>query len=261
MCLIVFAYKVLPGHPLVLAGNRDEFYNRPAEPAHMWDTSPGIIAGKDLKAGGTWLGISMTGRFAALTNYRKIDEIKENAPSRGNIIKDFLVSDETPQHYLHSLQETAGNYNGFNLIAGTAETLWYINNKTKKAEEVKPGFHAISNAFLDTPWPKTEDALRAFKKTILTIGVEEEPVFSILMADKTYPENKLPETGLTRELEKAVSAIFIKTEGYGTRCSTMVTISNDGRYTLTERTFKPGTQEVEGDVSHSFTLSDKTGDV
>ncbi|MCH8547453.1 MAG: NRDE family protein [Balneolaceae bacterium] len=253
MCLMVFAHKVHPKYPLIFASNRDEFYKRPAMEATFWPEHPDLLAGKDLEAGGTWMGVTKNGRFAALTNYRNIEEIKENAPSRGDLVKDFLTSEINAENYLSTLGDTAREYNGFNLIVGNAEELWYINNKEVKAERVKPGYHSLSNAFLDTKWPKTEQALRDFKKSVQPDDTPNpEKLFSLLNNDQRYPRHMLPETGLSDEMEQVVSSVFIKSEEYGTRCSTVYIAAENEENRFFERTFRPNGGGVRSEVSYSF---------
>jgi uncharacterized protein with NRDE domain len=254
MCLIVFAVNVLPGYPFLLAGNRDEFYQRTAKPARRWNTDPVLIAGQDLEAGGTWMGISETGRFAALTNYRAIHEIKENAPSRGNIVKDFLLTDKPVREWLERLLKQSGKYNGFNLLAGSFSELFYLTNKMDTIQKLEPGFYSISNAFLNTPWPKTEKALHHFRSILEKKGVDEEAIFELLIDQEKFPIEQLPETGLTEELEKAVSSVFIQTENYGTRCSTIVSMDSHSNISFAERTYTPGTTQVEFETRFSFSL-------
>ncbi|TVP97783.1 MAG: NRDE family protein [Balneolaceae bacterium] len=252
MCLIVFAYNVLPGHPFILAGNRDEFYIRPTKPAHRWKTDPILIAGKDLIAGGTWMGISETGRFAALTNYRAINEIKENAPSRGAIVKDFLLSEKPVERFLENLLRDAGKYNGFNLLAGTLSDLYYLTNKREEIVKLKPGYYSISNAYLETSWPKTDKALTRFKSVLEQDGLNETDLFELLLDREQYPPELLPKTGLPEELEKAVSSIFIQTENYGTRCSTIVSTDSHSKISLVERIYTPGTTKIENEARFSI---------
>lgn len=245
MCLIVFAYKTVPGIPLVLAGNRDEFYERPTEKAHIWESVPRIIAGKDKKAGGTWLGLSEEGRVAAITNYRDMSSVKPDAPSRGEIVRNALTSALPTESYLNSLKNKAEEYNGFNLITGNREKLFYFSNKTMKIEELKPGIYGISNALLNTPWPKTEWAKKRFKMMINSeLDDDICAYFSLLSNSDTYPSVKLPETGLGEKMEKAVSAVFIKTEEYGTRSSTVLQLFDD-RFYFEERAYKAGSKNVD----------------
>lgn len=252
MCLIAFSYKNHPEYPFILATNRDEFYGRPTQPAHVWNTSPKILAGKDEKAGGTWLGISENGRFAALTNYRQMDDIKEDTTSRGIIVKDFLLSDVNPRKYLAELQKKGEHFNGFNLIAGFFDDLYYISNKKEGVYKIKPGVHTVSNAFLNTPWPKTEQASKSFRKIIDEKKPDEEKLFSVLLNDKRYPIEELPNTGLPEETEKAVSSIFIKTENYGTRSSTILTVDKENRVHFAERSYFPGSNEPRKTARFDF---------
>jgi uncharacterized protein with NRDE domain len=255
MCLTVFAFKTNRKYPLIFASNRDEFYDRPAEPATFWYDHPDLLAGRDLKAGGTWLGMTTDHRFAAITNYRDMNNIKENAPSRGDIVSDYLSSDKIAPDFLKDLQKNAALYNGFNLIAGSTTELWYYSNVKDQIEEIKPGLHALSNAFLDTAWPKTEKARERFARILK--GDEEisrSKVFDLLQDQEIFPDNKLPSTGLSQEMERLVSSIFITSESYGTRCSTVIKAdpSPQGITTFTEKTYKAGTADVENTVSYQF---------
>lgn len=239
MCLIAFAYKVLPGYPLILLANRDEFYQRSTRRAQFWTEEgyPKILAGKDLEGGGTWMGITKKGKWAALTNYRDLSNRKTNPPSRGNIVLDFLKSDESASNYLNALQEKATEFNGFNLLLGTGDGVWHYNNVANAITSVPPGIHGLSNAFLDTPWPKLQIAKRKLGHAIHTSKIDSDTLFAILADDKEANEKELPQTGLPQEWEKAVSSIFIKTEQYGTRCSTLLFIKEDGQVNFKERIF------------------------
>lgn len=252
MCLIVFSYKDHPDYPFILATNRDEFYNRPTQAAHVWQTSPKIIAGKDEKAGGTWLGITENGRFAALTNHRDMNDIREDTTSRGIIVKDFLLSEINPREYLIKLQHRKNQFNGFNLIAGTFNDLYYISNKKEGVYKIKPGIHTISNAFLNTPWPKTEYASKVFKKILDSDNSDETKFFNLLKHDLRYPLNDLPDTGLPKDIEMAVSSIFIKTDNYGTRSSTLVMVDKNNTLRFVEKSYLEGTKQA--DQTERFTL-------
>jgi uncharacterized protein with NRDE domain len=255
MCLIVFSYKKYDDYPFVLATNRDESYFRPTEAAHVWKTSPKILAGKDLKEGGTWLGLSENGRFAALTNHRQMSDIKEDTISRGIIVKDFLLSEGNPREYLAELQRNGDKFNGFNLIAGTFDDLYYMSNKKEGIFEVQPGNHALSNAFLNTPWPKTEQSLNAFEKILEPKGApDKEKLFNMLLNDKRYPIEMLPDTGLSKEAEKAVSSVFIETENYGTRSSTLVIVDKGKKVHFAERTYDAGSKQTDQIVRKTFEL-------
>jgi uncharacterized protein with NRDE domain len=158
MCLIAFAYKTHPRYSLVVAANRDEFYRRPTAPVDFWPECPCVLAGRDLEQGGTWLGVSRDGRFAALTNYRDPAANRPDARSRGELVRDYLCGSMSPQEYLERVKASGGDYNGFNLLVGDAGGLWYYSNRTDVVAAVAPGVHGLSNHLLDTPWPKVAKA-------------------------------------------------------------------------------------------------------
>ena len=239
MCLIVFANNFHKDYKLIFAANRDEFYNRPTEAAHLWNNYPELLAGQDLQAGGTWMGITKSGRFAAITNYRDMKNIKENAPSRGNLTLDFLTSDISPEKYFAEIKNEFKNYNGFNLIFGDADDLFYISNIQSQLKKIEPGIHGLSNAFLDTKWPKVDKSKQRLEKSISDNQISEEGLMKIL-DDKSFAEDEnLPETGVGIELERVLSSVFIKTEKYGTRCSTVLLIDQQDNVQFIERTYLP----------------------
>ena len=257
MCLIVFSFQHHDTYPLILAGNRDEFYARPAEQLHYWDHQPHILAGKDLRAGGTWLGVSQSGSFGAITNYRDFNNPLEGERSRGEIIPGLLNSNETVEKNLNMVRNRKHDYAGFNLLAGNIENLYYLSNLKDDIETVAPGIHGISNAFLDTPWPKVKKAKKLFSDAIKADSINRDQIFEMLEDTETFPTDQLPNTGLSDEREKAVSPIFIQTEGYGTRCSSLLTIDYKGQVEFTEKTHVPelGTSEA---VKHfTFQISEK----
>lgn len=243
MCLIVFAWKVIPGMPLIAAANRDEFYNRPASAAGWWEDHPDIYAGRDLQAGGTWLGVTRDGRFAALTNVRSPAEKRSDAPSRGKLVSDYLADTITPQRYIASIRTDATQYNGFNLIVGDRDTLmWYSN----KADETDPrngkpldyGVYGLSNALLDTPWPKVTRAKAQFA-SLLCQGAPEDTFFELLNDVTRANDCRLPDTGVGLERERVLSSIFICSPEYGTRASTVVRVPIVGEPALSERIADP----------------------
>ncbi len=253
MCLIVFAYKMHSDYPLIFAGNRDEIYGRPTKDAMIWHTEPKMVAGQDLKAGGTWAGINENGRFSAITNFRDIKNIRAAAPSRGQIVKDSLLTREPIAVYMEELNKKATLYNGFNLLTGSADELYWLNSVRQEVKELEPGIYGLSNAYLDTPWPKLTASKQAFELTFYDNLFEPAPYFNILLDPTTYSHD-LPDTGLSPEMEKAVSATFIQTPNYGTRCSTFIRIHRNGTFLFEERTYRPGSSEtnsrtvVEGDT-------------
>ncbi len=248
MCLIVFSYDQHPKYKLILAANRDEFYERPTTAMHYWDEHPDLLAGKDLKAGGTWLGLHKAGRFAALTNYRDLTIKKEDPPSRGHLVKDFLLKEEEPERYLQKLNSDAKRYEGFNLLTMGAEGLYHFSNQTNEIQPVKPGIHGLSNALLNTPWPKVQKAQQRFSET-LQDSFSEEKLFSFLTDTEKAKDEQLPSTGIPFEWEKAISSIFIKTEGYGTRSSTVLTLTYDGEVNIIERRYEHEDDRVKEENS------------
>lgn len=238
MCLIVFSFNHHPKYPLILAGNRDEFYERPAKEAHFWDTNPQVLAGKDLKAGGTWLGVSERGEFGAITNYRNLYNPTEGDQTRGEIIPVFLTGHKPAKEKLTAINENKHRYSGFNLLAGSVRQLFYLNNTHGDFRPIEPGIHGISNAFLNTPWPKVEKARNEFEQITSSETIDKEAVFRLLKASDPFPEESLPDTGLSKEMEKEVSPIFIETEGYGTRCSSLLLIDHNGTVNFTEKTYR-----------------------
>jgi len=246
MCLITFAYKKHPKYELILAGNRDEFYERPTRPAQFWEEEgkPNLLAGKDLKAGGTWLGIHKDGRWGALTNYRDPTIVRKDPPSRGELVLNYLNSDHSAIEYLQDLSTSAQDYNGFNLLLWDSEHFYHFSNQSKRMETIDPGIHGISNALLDTSWPKLNKANDRLEKLISSEDINKEDLFDLLMDQSKADDDNLPVTGIPRDLEKAISSIFIKTENYGTRCSTLLLIDRDGNVDFTERTYKPGSTVI-----------------
>ncbi|MFA5903922.1 MAG: NRDE family protein [Desulfobacula sp.] len=238
MCLIVFGYKVSEEYPLVLAANRDELYRRPTLPMHFWKSHPDILAGQDLEQGGTWFGIHKSGMFAALTNYRNPAAINPHAPSRGEIIIDFLNSKKSPEEFIHDFRSNARSYNGFNLIFGNADHLFWFSNVTDDIKSITPGIHGISNRFLNTPWPKVESGKKALEKSMTTAPTPGH-IFSFLKDTSVPDDDKLPETGVGLEWERILSPVFIKSDTYGTRSSTVLRVDQKGNIKITERTYFP----------------------
>ncbi len=242
MCLLVISYKFHPKYKMIVAANRDEFYNRPAEPAKFWDDKPEILAGKDLLAGGTWLGITKQGRFAAITNYRDLSTNKENAPSRGNLTLSFLENNISPKLYANMLLETAKMYNGYNLIFGDKEKLFYFSNHALKIIELTPGIYGLSNHLLDTPWPKVEKSKTSFQMVLNNKDINEDELFEIL-TDRSIPsDGSLPNTGLPPEIERAVSPVFVETPFYGTRSSSVIFWDKNDEVNFYERSLEPSTK-------------------
>lgn len=237
MCLIVFANNFLDDYKLVFAANRDEFYERPSEQAEFWNEYPDLLAGKDLQAGGTWVGITKQGRFAAITNFRDLKNHKNDAPSRGNLTLDFLINDISPEEYYNKLKLSLNNFNGFNLLLGNADELYYFSNKTEGIQKLGPDIHGISNAILDTPWPKVEKSKIQLQRLIEYKKIHPWEILNILDDTSPAKDEELPDTGVGLELERVLSPIFIKSEKYGTRSSTMVTIDKQNNVRFVEKTY------------------------
>ncbi|NYE60204.1 uncharacterized protein with NRDE domain [Duganella sp. 1224] len=243
MCLIVFAWQVVPAVPLIAAANRDEFYQRATAPAAPWPEHPQVYAGRDLQAGGSWMGITQPGadggpsRFAAITNIRAPSAHKDDAPSRGHLVADYLAGNMTPQEYVATIRPTAGRYNGFNLILGDRDTLIWYSNKgdgdPRNGQPLEPGIYGLSNALLDAPWPKVLKTKAQFA-SLLCLGAPEEAFFEMLSDTTQAPDLRLPETGVPLELERVLSAVRIESPGYGTRTSTVVKLYANAPATLHE---------------------------
>jgi len=240
LCLIIFAFQTHPRYKLILAANRDEYYRRPTAPAGWWEEARFLLAGKDLEAGGTWMGITKKGKIAALTNYRGSGSPKKNAPSRGALVSQYLLSDISGREYLEELQAKSAQYNGFNLILGDMDKLYYCSNRQEKIIEVPPGVHGLSNASLDTPWPKVLKGKQILEQQVLSQPeISLESIFSFLEDMETAPGDQLPDTGIGIENERVLSSIFIKSSQYGTRSSTALLVDTDNRVTFAERGFVP----------------------
>jgi uncharacterized protein with NRDE domain len=244
MCIILLAHEAHPGYRLILAANRDEFYERPTAQAGFWEDAVGLLGGRDLERGGTWLGATETGRVAAITNFREPLGKIMDAPSRGLVVSDFLRSRERPEKYLERLAANAAWYNGFNLIVGDAHDLYYYSNKADAVQALAPGLYGVSNHLLDTPWPKVARGKQALAE-ILVRGDEVSPddIFRLL-ADGTPTEDAcLPDTGVGLEVERMLSPLFITSPVYGTRSSTVLLVDRKGRVTFIERSFTNGSTE------------------
>ncbi|WP_126445255.1 NRDE family protein [Sulfuricystis multivorans] len=237
MCLILVAWHAHHEFPLVVAANRDEFHARATAPAAFWADHPQVLAGRDLAAGGTWLGFTCDGRLAALTNFRDPARHQPYAPSRGRLVADFLCGETGIDAYLDSLD--SGRYNGFNLLLGDGRRLVAFSNVTGERHELAPGIYGLSNALLDTPWPKVGAGKAALEAALHHLP-DEHGLWALLCDDRTHPDHLLPATGVPREWERLLSAAFIRGVDYGTRSSTVITLSAGGKVTFDEQTWLPG---------------------
>jgi len=255
MCLILIAVDSHPLYSLIVAANRDEFYARPTAPAEFWSDAPSILAGRDLLAGGTWLGIDRHGRFAAVTNYRQGQREPPAPRSRGRLVSDFLITEAEPAAYMERLEREADRYNGFNLIAGHARELRYFSNREGVGRALPPGVYGLSNHLLDTPWPKVAAGKSALEALVRTDAPELiEALFALLSDRRRAADDLLPQTGLDQDWERLLSSAFIVSDTYGTRSSTVVLVGRDHRAIFVERSYGPG--GAAGEVSrHEFALT------
>jgi uncharacterized protein with NRDE domain len=242
MCLILFAYQTHPDYELVLAGNRDEFYTRPTQPMAFWDEQPELLAGRDLEAGGTWLGITRQGRFATVTNYRQAGSALTHAPSRGHLVSDFLSTREAPEHYLDDLAIRAAAYNGFNLLLRDRSGLFYYTNRgSVEPYRLAAGVYGLSNHLLDTPWPKV---VRGKQQLSALLAAGKKPDTGALLAlleNRLIPDDsELPDSGVGLDRERMLAPMFIETASYGTRSSTVLTIDSKGTMEVCEKTHADG---------------------
>jgi uncharacterized protein with NRDE domain len=238
MCLLVLAWKTHPRYRLVLAGNRDEFHDRPAAALNWWQDDPRILGGRDLKANGTWLGVARSGRFGVVTNYRDLQAPVEGAPSRGGLVPRFLTGATSPKEFLDDLRGAALRYSGFNLLVGGTRALYYFSNRAPAVPTaLSPGVYGLSNHLLDTPWPKLARTRERFDRLLAQQEIQADDIFAMLGDREQASIDHLPSTGLPADWERVVSAPFIVNERYGTRCSTLLLVERNGRTTLHERRF------------------------
>lgn len=236
MCLILIAWRFHRDYPLVVAANRDEFFARPTATAARWADAPQVLAGRDLEAGGTWLGVTDTGRFAAVTNVRE-PGVAPGPRSRGELTRAFLTAEMSAADYAASIR--GEDYSGFNLLVADHETLAYRSNRDGPARTLQPGIYGVSNHLLDTPWPKLETARARFAAALAQLP-DEAAMFALLGDDEIVPDERLPATGVPIEWERRLSAIFVRSPDYGTRASTLLLQRKDSSGCLVERSFGAG---------------------
>jgi uncharacterized protein with NRDE domain len=248
VCLLVIAWRSHARFPLIAAANRDEFHDRPAAPIGRWPEPPHLIGGRDLRAGGAWLALDRGRRFGVVTNYRDLQRPSPEAPSRGELIPQFLGEACGASEFLAGLEPHASRYSGFNLLLADERELWYASNRAQPfARPLPPGLYGLSNHLLDTPWPKLARVRKAFESWLAAPALQGQPPSSAvdallgLLEDRTPAGagEALPETGLPREWEHVLSSPFVLHPEYGTRCSTVVLIDRDGALLVRERRFEP----------------------
>lgn len=256
MCLIFFSVNEHPRYKLIVAGNRDEFHQRRTAPAGFWPDVPHVLAGRDLEANGTWLGVSRKGRISLLTNFRDPANINPAAPSRGHLVSDFLVQDVHGKDYLMDVKQRGSQYNGFNLLAGTPDQLWYYSNYAGDIQAVDKGFHGLSNHLLNTPWPKVERGKQLLASVLAKETILPDELFELLYDEQRAPDNALPDTGIGLERERVLSSMFIKSPNYGSRCSTVVLVDRQNHVFFAERvydltTFAHSTNQFEFSIERT----------
>ncbi len=251
MCLVAFSWKSHPKYPLIISTNRDEFFERPSEPMHRWES--GFYAGKDLRSGGTWMGFHPNGRWSLLTNYRDFANPRKPKISRGKLVQEWLESNITPEKHLQAIQKNQDLYDGFNLLVCDGKKLFYQSNYSPEIQEIKPGIYGLSNALLDDPWPKVTLAKQQLEQLILS-EFSTSDLLNILKSKETYPPENLPKTGIPLEMETALSAQLIRMPGnYGTVSSAAVVQHTSGLVHLKQRSFQ-WNPELYTDLDFQFQL-------
>lgn len=242
MCLILLAWQAHPRWRLLVAANRDERHDRASSPAQWWDDRPGLFAGRDLVAGGSWLGITRSGRFAALTNHRDLRRPQRSAESRGALVREFLDGTMAPLDYLAEVERERHRWLPFNLLVGDGTMLANLSTEAAQGQRMQhlaPGLHGISNSILEAPWPKVRKGLAALAAVVAApAAADPAPALFQALADRSVaPDDELPDTGLPLERERAISAAMIIDPVYGTRCATVLAMAHDGSWRCQERSF------------------------
>ena len=254
MCIVFLAVEQHPHYPLIIAANRDEFFERPSLAANFWQDAPNVWGGRDVQAGGSWLGVNRDGRIAALTNIRDPQNIRKEALSRGHLVQSALcVDDFNVETFTETLRVTKNHYNGYNLVFGHWQQLWVYNNHLDHCQPIEQGVHALSNAFLNSPWPKAHRGVERLR-TLCQHAQENGLVDALfdLLTDRTpASDEQLPNTGVGLAWERVLSPIFIATPDYGTRTSTIIMVDNEGQAWLYERQYQPVREEAR-QITMSF---------
>lgn len=260
MCLLAFAIDSHPGFPFVFVGNRDEFHARPARAAHWWEDAGDVFGGRDLEAGGAWLGVRKDGRFAVLTNFRDPDVRRSNAPSRGELVRQFLAGPMQLDEMHAWLRAEASAFSGFNIIYGWLQPerpeLWYFSNAAEGEfpRPVAPGIHGLSNHLLDTPWPKVQRSTRRLDEVLQSGEIDHAATLALLDDTEAAADSDLPDTGIPAEWERLLSAPRIVSPEYGTRASSSILLDSQGVVHFHERSFD-ASGAVSGDSSSRFELA------
>ena len=249
MCLILFSYKTHKKYKLILAANRDEFYARPTLAMQWWKNNDNVLSGIDAQMNGTWMGINKNGRFAALTNYRQMPITAKYESTRGALVSDFISNNLSIEDYKKQLVDTADNYDGYNLIFGSIDNLHYFSNRGDTEGEIESGVHGLSNHLMNTPWPKVETGKERLAKLSAQDEIHPNLLFEMMHNTDLGEDSDLPDTGVGLELERMLSAAFIESPEYGTRCSTVLLVDWENNVTFEERSFVP-----KGENKYNFTI-------
>lgn len=252
MCLVLVAWRGDAKYPCVVAANRDEFHSRPAGTAQWWPSQPPILAGRDFSAGGTWLGMTRTGRFAALTNYRDPEQRRTSTLSRGTLVTSILMSSDTIDQSLEYLTRVSADYNGFNVLFSDGARLAVYESVRGSGRELEPGIYGLSNHLLDTPWPKVQMAKSRLSSALSDLD-STDALLALLRDEVPAPDDQLPNTGVSFEWERLLSSAFVRASDYGTRCSTVMRIDESRRACFDEWTWDEAGREI-GAVSLQFEL-------
>lgn len=246
MCLILFALNNHENYKFVLAANRDEFFERPTIEADYWEENNSILGGRDLKSGGTWLGLTKRGRFIAITNYRDLKNERKNAKSRGELSKTYLSGEIDLFSFINEVSEQRNLYNGFNLILSDdcLDSVYHYSNVSNQLQKIENGTHGLSNHLLNTPWPKVVFGKKKLNNCIKTNSLAAENIFKLLENTEEADNDDLPNTGISFELEKKLSPVFISMKGYGTRCSTIIFADCNNNISFQEVTFNENRQII-----------------
>ena len=254
MCLIIFSCNVHPEYSLILAANRDEFYDRPTAPLGFWTDEPSVLGGRDLLGGGSWLGATRDLKIAAITNYRDPSSLNPDAPSRGELVQQFLCGKASPSAHMSHVEKNGGDYNGFNLLIGHKDKFWLHSNRGRGAKELAPGFYGLSNHLLDTPWPKVKKSKAALQGMFTSGEIDTDAIFQTLADGSFPPVAELPDTGVEPLWERILSPIFISSHGYGTRSSSIILVGKNGNLRFLEREFFVKKDGAFGQMTREFNL-------
>ena len=250
MCLIFISFKYHPTYKLIVAANRDEFYARRTAPAAYWEDSPSVLGGRDLEAGGTWMGMSQSGRISMLTNYRDLKGLKTDAPSRGHLVSRYLETEIRPEQYIRNVEKDGAAFNGFNIVIGDTRELWYCSNYSNGIRQLEPGLYGLSNHLLDSPWPKVVRGKQKIAPLLARRELKPDDLMDALFDDALAPDEQLPDTGIGLERERALSSMFIKAGNYGSRCTTVVLVDQSDHVTFAERVYDTVTFRYQSQEFH-----------